>query len=110
MAVTLTAGNVRDALDFKPSQLELAGRLLAVAAALVTRFAPTAPEPVQNEAALRCIGWLSEAPASGVRSQKTGPFEWDYSPHVTGALRASGAMSLLGPWKVRRAGAIGGSA
>ena len=110
MAVTLTPEDVRDALGFQPSQLGLAGRLLAVAAALVTRFAPTAPEAVQNEATLRCIGWLAEAPASGIRGQETGPFKWEYSPHMTGALRTSGAMSLLSPWKVRRAGAIGGSA
>ena len=110
MAVTLTGENVRDALGFKPSQLALATRLLAVASALVTRFAPSAPDAIHNEAALRCIGWLAEAPASGIRGQETGPFKWEYSPHLTGALRASGAMSLLSPWKVRRAGAIGGSA
>ena len=55
-----------------------------------------------------CVGWLAEAPASGLRSNTTGPFKWDYSPAHRGALRASGAMGLLSPWKVRRAGVIAG--
>ena len=108
MAVTITPESVRDDLKL---DITIATRLLAVASALVTKFAPAAPEAIQNEAAMRCVGWLSEAPASGIVSQTTGPFTWQYSPAAhQGALRSSGAMGLLSPWKARRAGRIAGSA
>ena len=107
MAVTVTAQEIADDVKLK---LALATRLLAVATELVERYAPDAPEAMQNEATYRCVGWMAEAPASGLRSQTTGPFKWDYSPAHQGALRASGAMGLLSPWKVRRAGVIAGDA
>lgn len=83
-------------------------RLLAVATRLVTRFAPDAPDEVLNEAVVRCVGWLAETPPSGVRQMSTGEVTLDYTPGQKGALRHSGGMSLLSPWKVRNAGLIGG--
>lgn len=107
MAVTLSAAQVETTLGVDTAT---ATRVLATATALVLRFAPDAPDAIANEAALRCSGWLADSPASGVRRESAGPLDASYSPLATGALRASGAMSLLGPWKVRRAGAIAGDA
>ena len=81
-------------------------RLGATAAALVERFAPNAPDVVKDEAVIRTAGWLLEAPSAGVRRSSVGPVDTTYSPNMTGALRASGAMAFLGPWKVRRAGVV----
>ena len=81
-------------------------RLGEAAAALVERHAPGAPQAIRNEAVIRCAGWLREAPAAGVRAESMGDISTTFAPSMTGALRASGAMGLLGPWRVRRAGAI----
>ena len=82
-------------------------RLGATAAALVQRFAPDAPQAIKDEAVIRTAGWLRQAPTYGVRSETEGEIRAAFSPAMTGPLRTSGAMSLLSPWKVRRAGAIG---
>ena len=103
MAVTIAATVLAAAV--RVDQVT-AARLLPVAAELVDRFAPDAPEAVSNEAAIRCAGWLAEAPSSGVRSESLGDVRTSWTPAMTGALRHSGAMALLSPWKVRRAGAV----
>ena len=103
MAVTVTSAELAEAVGVDSVT---AARLLAVATALVTRYAPDAPAAIQGAAVLRVSGWLSEAPASGVRSESIGDISTTYSPMATGALRASGGMSLLSPWKKRRAGPI----
>ena len=82
-------------------------RLGGTGSALVEAHAPDAPQPVKDEAVIRCAGWLLDAPASGVRSQSEGEIRTSYSPAMTSALRASRAMALLRPWAWRRAGAIG---
>ncbi len=78
----------------------------ATAAALVERFAPDAPQAIKDEAVTRCAGWLAEAPAGGQRAEDQGDVRTSYTPSATGALRASGGMGLLSPWKVRRGGAV----
>ena len=80
---------------------------LGPAAALVERYAPDAPSAIKNEATIRCAGWLVQQPAAAVRSESVGDIRTSYAPTHTGALRHSGAMALLSPWAVRRAGAIG---
>ena len=82
-------------------------RLGAAAGALVERFAPDAPQPIRDEAVIRTAGWLRQAPSYGARSESMGDVSTAFSPSMTGALRASGAMAMLSPWKVRRAGVIG---
>lgn len=104
MAVTLDAAGLVAALGVEQA---VADRLLPVASALVERYAPAAPEAIQDEAAIRCAGWLSEQPAAAVRSERIGDIQTDYSPSNMSALRHSGAMALLTGWKVRRGGAIG---
>ena len=103
MAVTLTAVELAEALT---TDQALAVRLHGVAVALVERYAPKAPEAVQNEAVIRAAGWLHEQPPAGVRIETIGDEAFEYAPAMVGALRHSGAMALLSPWKVRRAGAI----
>ena len=82
-------------------------RLGAVSAAMVERYAPGAPQEIRNEAVVRASGWLRDQPASATRDITVGPLSTSYQPSSMSALRHSGAMALLSPWKVRRAGAIG---
>ena len=104
MAVSLSDAELGRALSVNDA---MAARLLPVAVALVERYAPDAPAPVQNEATIRCAGWLVEAPAGPFRSESTGDVRSGFdTSRALGALRHSGAMGLLSPWKVRRAGAI----
>ena len=104
MSVTLTDAELAAVLAVNDA---MALRLLPVSVALVERYAPDAPEAVQNEATIRCAGWLIESPAGPFRSETTGDVRSGYdTSRALGALRHSGAMGLLSPWKVRRAGAI----
>ena len=103
MAVTVTATALAQALGVNQA---LADRLLPVVTALIQQYAPGAPDVVQNEAAIRCCGWLAEQPAASVSSEATGDIATRYAINNVSALRHSGAMALLSGWKVRRAGAI----
>lgn len=103
MAVTIDATALAAALAVNQT---LADRLHPVAVALVTRYAPDVPDAIANEAVIRTAGWLAEAPASGARQESVGDISTSWSANATGALRASGAMALLSPWKVRRAGVL----
>ena len=75
--------------------LVLLTRIAATATAMVTKYAPNAPDAIHNEAFVRLAGWLFDADPSGA------------NPGGPVAMRASGAASLLSPYKVRRAGLIG---
>ena len=104
MAVTITVSALATALRVNSTE---ATRLLAVSTALIDRYAPDAPEAIANEAVIRCSGWLDEQPHAAVRSETIGDISTAYAPNMQSALRHSGAMALLSPWKIRRAGAIG---
>ena len=103
MAVTITETELAEALAVNQA---LADRLLPVAVALVERYAPDAPEAIQNEAAVRCAGWLADTPAPSLQSEQYGDVSVTWAPGQLSALRHSGGMALLSPWKQRRAGAI----
>ena len=103
MAVEISAAELAEAVGIPEA---LAVRILPTATVLVERFAPDAPVEVQNEAAIRTAGWLSEAPSSGARREDVGDISTTFSPAATSALRSSGGMALLSPWKVRRAGVV----
>ena len=103
MAVTLTAAQLAEAVGIDS---KTAGRLLAVAAASVNRFAPDAPDAISNEAVIRTAGWLAEQPAAAIRAETEADISTSYAPSMQSALRHSGAMALCSPWKFRRAGAI----
>ena len=85
----------------------ITARLGATAASLVQRFAPDAPQVIKDEAVIRTAGWLRQAPSYGARMEAEGEIRTSFSPAMTSALRASGGMALLSPWKIRRAGAVG---
>ena len=104
MAVTLLAAELEEAIK---APADVAVRLLPVVTLLVERYAPDADGDVQNEAAIRCAGWLAEQPMAARMSGKVGDMEAAYATASVSALRHSGAMALLSPWKVRRGGAIG---
>ena len=104
MAVTLTATqlayNMRLIADTDETlaepQLSVVNRVLATATAQVERYAPLAPEAVQNEAAVRLAGFLYDVPPS-----QAGQF--------SNPLRQSGAMAVLSSWRTQRAVAVDGS-
>ena len=101
MAVSLTALALRGALrlgDTPEEQAEVA-RLLAFATAAVARhlgdaFATT-PEAIVNEAAIRLGAYETDRPNAGRGSG------------YADALRNSGALAIMAPYRVHRAGSTG---
>ena len=97
MAVTVAqlAGAIRagDGLAAPPEPVAgILTRLLAVAVATIERAAPEAPEVVRDEAAIRFCGYVYDQPNT------TG------GDRYAAALRNSGALSIIGPWRVHRGG------
>ena len=89
---------------------DTATRLLKLALEIVTRYVNNseAPEVILNEACIRLCGWLYESPANRTSQIGIGPdisLRFNLSQNL--ALRHSGAMSLLSPYKRRRASPIG---
>lgn len=78
----------------------------SAASALVEKYSPGAPQAIKNEATIRTSGYLQDQPAAATYSETVGPLSIRHASTHTGALRHSGSMSLLSPWKVRRGGAI----
>ena len=107
MAVDLTAADLM--LDVAGLTDRSAARLLAVATERVQRYAPSAPTVMQNEAAIRFIGYLVEAGYGGVRNRTVGPLTVERVTNHAAAFRNCGASSLLTQYKVRRGGVIGES-
>ena len=105
MAVTITAPELVAAVKIEGHEAG-APHLLAVGTALVERYAPDAPEALQNEAVIRVVGWLVGTNPASVVSESVGSLETSYAVGQKSALRHSGAMALLSPWKVRRGGAV----
>ena len=99
MAITLTESELEAAINGKPA---VATRLLPVVTELVERYAPDAPDSIQNEAAIRAAGWLADMTpnlnikAGSLTIRKT-RFKGESS-----ALVHSGAAGLLTGWRVRR--------
>ena len=124
MAVTLTVQQLEDALGvaaldpmFPGATIKAtidATRLLPVAARMVLKYAPAAPDGIQNEAVIRLAGWLAGTPPESLASDSLNilgvQIDGSYNTAQTGALRHSGAMSLLSPYKRRRGGLISGTA
>ena len=82
----------------------VAGRLGPVVAALVQQYASDAPAVLKSEAVIRASGWL-HGNKPGLRKVGVSNIDIEYSGGQS-ALRHSGAMALLSPFKVRRAGAV----
>ena len=105
MAVTLTDAELASALAVNDA---LALRLLPVSVALVERFAPAAPEAVQNEAVVRFVGWLLQAPSDGRTTDRDDTYMVRWAAHGQRGFLLSGAQDLPRPWHVQseRAGVI----
>ena len=109
MAVAIDAAKLETAAGVPAAA---STRLLAVATEMHNRYIGTAtvPDAISDEAVIRCAAYLYATPAAPVRSAKEGEIETQYAISHHSALRHSGAMALLSPYKRRRAGAISGRA
>lgn len=100
MAVTISRQELQAAMrvegadsDTSVESVEVA-RVLATTTALVERHAPDAPDAIHNEAVVRASSWAYDMPAA----QRAA---------VGDILRNSGALALMLPWRVYRAGTTG---
>lgn len=105
MPVTLLAQELATDLGVDPVK---AAVLLAVASEIATNYASEAPDIILNEAVRRISGWLNATTGGqgNVKSEAAGPFRIVYNTQQKSALRHSGAMALLSPYKIRRAAAF----
>ena len=93
MAVSITATELMSALRVTDTgETTEITRLLGVCSAVVVRYAPKAPEVLQNEAVIRMAGYLYDKPTS---SRGTS---------FANAFKNSGAAVILLPYRVHRAG------
>ena len=118
MAVTMTLVQLRDFIS-NAGEFAAAGddatrdRLwdylpnwYATAKAIIERYAPAAPDPLHNRALKQIIMyWLESPENTGLQRMMTMEFsdqQWG-AKRSANALRHSGAMALLSPFKRRRA-------
>ena len=103
--MALTTAQLQAALGI---EADLSARLLAVATAIVARYLlqSVVPDSVRDEAIVRVAGFLKDRPNSNLAGEKYGDVELTYAPSQVSAIRASGAMSLLSPFRIRRGGRI----
>ena len=94
MAVTLTVSELVAALRLGDSPEELAEttRLLEYCSLAVTQHAPSAPDVAHDESTRRLAGFLFDMP------------EASRGDGYANALRSSGAMRMLLPYRVHRLG------
>lgn len=122
MAVTITPQEFAASLGMQAHGIE---PLLRAVSIMVLQYTEDAPDDIANQAVIRAGAWLSQTPAASVRSDsrrrdltqleelpghvKSEEQTATFAVSQQGALRHSGAMSLLSRYKVRRAGAVNGS-
>ena len=75
-----------------PPYLAILTRQLAVATAQIELYAPDADDDTKNEAAVRMVGYLLDAPTANPSRNVSTP---------ESAFRNSGAKGLLSPWHVQ---------
>ena len=109
MAVTLTIDDVAKEWGTTDNAAR-ATRILAAATERVSEYLGDAyadtPESAVNEAVVRFGGYLAQSDFGAVQSQTLGAMSLAFAPSHANAFRTSGAMALLSPYKVRRAGAL----
>ena len=71
---------------------------------IVQRYAPMAPDAMKREAVFRLVGYLYGSDYGGIASEATGPRTVTYTPNHADFARRSGALALLSPYRIRRAG------
>ena len=79
-----------------------------VAASVISEYAPGAPQAIKDEAAIRYVGYINQAPPGSIQKieLKDISIEYRQAPPAS-SFQLSGAKALLTRWKIRRAGAIG---
>ena len=94
MAVTINVAELVNALRLgsTPEETAEVTRLLAFASEVVMKHAPNAPTTIQNEGAIRIAAYEYDAPNAG------------RGAGFADRLRNSGALAILAPWRVHRAG------
>lgn len=103
MAVTLDVAGLAAALG-KAADDPAVVRLHPVGVLLVDAYADGAPEAIANEALIRCVSYQIASPGAtgGVRRLRAGDIDHHFQTQGS-ALRLSGAMALLAPYRKRRA-------
>ena len=87
-------------------EAEELGRIIETAVLVVCQYAPDAPAVVLKEAAARTAAYLWNMNRGPLVRERVGDQEAEVNVTRHAAFRHSGAMSLVSPWKVRRAGSI----
>ena len=111
MAVTLTIADVATSWGTS-DDANRATRILRVATEKVREYLGDAysgdgvPTEILNEAVIRFGGYLAQSDYGGVQSEGVGPLTVTYTTNHANMFRTSGAMALLSPYKVRRAGVL----
>ena len=103
MAVTIIASELATTLNIVNDD-ERVARLLEYASAIVQEYTRESiyPGGVENVAVERVAGWLHQRSATGNLEQQVGDLHVKF-PVGMSPLRNSGAMSILSPFKQRRA-------
>ena len=85
-----------------------AGELGEAASAIVEEYAPGAPQAIRDEAMIRFVGYIAQAPPGAIQKidLKDISLEFRQAPPAS-SFQLSGAGALLTRWKVRRGGRIG---
>ena len=108
-AIALTVEQVKGATDVNLHDQD-ATRLGSMAAALVEKYAPDAPDGVKLEAAIRCIGWWTQSPIMPISSRSFGNAgvvgSVDYALHKLNPILHSGAAMILTPWRIHTMGVV----
>ena len=76
----------------------------SAAAAIVLRYSAGAPVEILDEATIRLAGWLNVSAKGDIIPTSVGELTFSWRPTIgRNALRQSGAMGLLAPWRKPRA-------
>ena len=106
-AITLTVAQVKFATGIGTLSDTDATRLGSMAAELVEKYAPDAPDGVKLEAAMRCVGWWTQSAAFPVSSRSFGNAgSVDYALTRLNPVQHSGAAMILTPWRIHTMGVI----
>ena len=103
--MALDVAKIRDAVETDASDDVLNG-WGAVASGTISSFAPDAPEGVADAAALRMISYWNGTPASRISGERDDTYSVNYGANPMGALYASGAADMCGPWRSIRLAAV----
>ena len=100
MAVVITALELAAELNIDAAE---SVRLLALTTEMVMKFAPLAPDVIHTESIIRLSSYIRSRPHGSLQRLQAASVELEYQkPSGRSALRFSGVMNLLNPYKVRR--------